>query len=151
MWPYRAPQPIVGETSGLGLLTVIYSVATPVTSSAAFFHPPVTSCFQRTSTPPSPAAPALTPQSLASRLYRGTGNKSRPVFASLRRKVERRSWIVCFTAPVARRSVRFVATRRVWAMRRDVLGGTSSAATGRNQVDTDLSRAVAGCDGERQA
>src|SRR5208337_708564 len=61
MRPYRAPQPIVGETSGLGLLTVIYSVATPVTSSAAFFHPPVASCFQTTSTPPSPAGAAPHP------------------------------------------------------------------------------------------
>ena len=114
---------------------------------AARYYPPSRNLRRRAT----PLAQRLTPKSLASRLYRGTGNKSRPVFASLRRKVERHSWLVCFTAPVARRSVGFVATRCAWAMRTGVLGGTSSAATGRNQVDTGLSRAVAGCDGARQA
>src|SRR5271157_1377979 len=69
----------------------MYSVATPVTPSAAFFIRPVPHVFKELPPRPRPPAQRVTRKSLASRLYRGTGNKSRPVFASLRRKVERRS------------------------------------------------------------
>src|SRR5271157_711406 len=69
----------------------MYSVATPVTPSAAFFIRPVPHVFKELPPRPRPPAQRVTRKSLASRLYRGTGNKSRPVFASLRRKVERYS------------------------------------------------------------
>ena len=70
---------------------VMYSVATPVTSSAAFFFRQLSLVSEELPPRSRPPAQRLTPNSLASRLYRGTGNKSRPVFASLRRKVERYS------------------------------------------------------------
>ncbi len=111
----RTPRPSNYRPQANRLLGVIDGYLLPRSPGhilSGFFHPPVTSCFKTTSTPPSPAGPAPHPKSLAPRLYRGTGNKSRPVFASLRRKVERRSWPVCFTAPGARRSLRLVATRR---------------------------------------